>query len=131
MPLQYVIDSSNRLVTTICSGVLTFSDVAACTEAMRADPEFQSDFRHLNDVTQVTKFSLRYDDLHLIRKSLDPFSDQCRRAFVAPGSGVAFGLARMYQLMLGNPNCEVFHSLDEAQRWLGIEAASAVRDGSG
>ena len=129
MPVQNVIDPSNRLVITTCSGEMTLEEIVGSAEALRADPQFSPGFRHLNDLSLVTRFDVRYADLNLVRNSLDPFSNQCQRAFVAPGTGMAFGMARMYQLMTDNPNFEIFHSFEDAARWLGIAANSAKNPG--
>jgi len=53
--------------------------------------------------------------------SLNPYGDGSRRAVVVT-SDVLFGMARMYQILRDEPTdeLEIFRTLDDAIRWLGI-----------
>jgi hypothetical protein len=111
-----------RLVITTCSAEVTLADIVATGMKLRDDPEFRPYFCHLNDLSHTSKLDLHYKDLQTIRHSFAPFSNESRRAFVAPGTGASFGLARMYQFLVDSTRFEVFHSVVEAISWLGLDA---------
>lgn len=121
MPVVSFVDSSHRVVVTICSGDLTFDEVKATFAEIRRHPDFHPDFHQLITLSEVSKCLLYFKDLYQLKQAHDPFSNKGKRAVVA-AHGVLFGVGRMYQQILNSQQFEVFHSLVEARTWLGLNA---------
>ena len=113
MPAASFVDSSHRVVVTICSGELTLNEVKAAFAEIRRHPDFHPDFRQFITLSEVSKCLRCSKDPYRLKQAHDPFSNKSQRAAVAP-HGVLFGIGRMYQLILSNQQFEVFHSLVEA-----------------
>jgi hypothetical protein len=120
MPCSYVIDKDRRLVISIGAGVFTAEDGRQHQQALADDPDFNSDFCQLIDLTSVKEFAF---DSDWVRQSAQHsvFSPRSRRA-VLVNSAVAFGLTRMYgtyrEVAGGQEQLSVFQDRDEAMRWL-------------
>ncbi len=123
MPVWHVVDHSHRLVITTCSGEISRDEMVASLTWLRDHPDFRSEFSQLADLTQVSSLKLGFHDLEAIHRLHDPFSNEGKRAVVAPGAGATFGLARMYQSLVDHVRFEVFQSLLEAVAWLGLDGA--------
>ncbi len=118
MPVHYVIDVDRHLVRTSITGVLTVDDLLTHIAELRADPSFNPQFWEIVDVSQVDDVPLGYEDLKRL-VPMDPFSTSSRRAFVIPTKSVAFGVARMYQLLQNeDPRIRIFKTEEDAARWL-------------
>jgi len=121
LPAQYRIDSESRIIFSTARGVLTEEDLRGHQSRLLADPAFDPKFDQLWDFSEVTK-------LHVERKAVShlaqarSFEAGVKRAVVAP-SDLAFGMARMFQLLHDQAPEEVrvFRSQEEAQGWLGID----------
>ena len=124
MPVQHFVDAGNRLVITKCSGEVSREEVMASMEKLRSEPDFRSDFHQLADLSGVSKLNLGFNDMEAIHRLCDPFSNQGKRAVIAPGRGAVFGLARMYQSLVDHENFQVFQTIHEAIVWLGLEIAT-------
>jgi hypothetical protein len=122
MPAASFVDSSHRVVVTICSGALTLADLKSTFAEICGNPEFRPNFRQLIDLSKVSKCPLYARDLYQLKQAHDPFSNKGKRALVAP-HGVLFGIGRMYQQILSSPQVEVFHLLVEAASWLELNTA--------
>jgi hypothetical protein len=130
MPVLSFVDSPARLVITLCIGQVTPKDISATFSEIRSHPGFHPDFRQLSDLSLASSIPLRFPDLYHLQQACDPFSNQGKRAVVAPDP-VPFGLSRMYQLIVNNPNFEVFHSLPDALNfleWDGAVLEGVIRD---
>lgn len=123
MSVQHVVDSGNRLVITKCSGDVSREEVVSSMEHLRSQPDFRPEFRQFIDLSGVSKLNLGFNDMEAIHRLCDPFSNEGRRAVIAPGNSAIFGLARMYQLLVDNENFQVFQGFREATAWLGLETA--------
>jgi hypothetical protein len=121
MPVLNFVDPTNKIVVTTCCGHVTRGDLATGLENLAKHPDFRPDFRQLIDFSQAERLDLGYKDLFGICRAYDPFSKEGKRAIVAPGTGIAYGLGRMYQSITDSEHLEVFHSLVEAISWLGVE----------
>jgi hypothetical protein len=121
MPAASFVDSSHRVVITVCSGELTLDEITATCAEIQGHPEFRPDFQQLIDLSIASKCHLFAKDLYQLKHAYDPFSNKGKRAVVAPDA-VWFGIGRMYQLMLNSTQFDVFRSLPEAIAWLGLEA---------
>ena len=120
MPLIYVIDKQRRLVTSIASGVVTYSDIAAHQSRLKNDPDFDPTFDQLVDGTGATRIELTAEEIRTVaRQRL--FAASSRQAF-ATSSEFAYGLARMFEIYRDASGAgravRVFSGLDAAQEWL-------------
>lgn len=119
MGANYIIDRSTRTVFVTVSGQIDLAEIAEVGRRLREDPGFDPAFQELLDLEEMAPPDLHYPDLYLMAHEIDPFPATSRRALVAPGA-LAFGLARMYQMIHGDDNILVFRSRPEALRWLGL-----------
>ncbi len=130
MPVSSFVDSPARLVITLCIGEVTLKDISDTFSEIRSHPGFHPDFRQLSDLSLATSIPLRFPDLYHLQQTRDPFSNQGKRAVVAPDA-VPFGLSRMYQLIVNDPNFEVFRALPDALNfleWNGTLLEGVIRD---
>lgn len=120
MPLEYGIDPGKRIVLSTAQGVISDTDLLLHNRTLQADERFDPAFRQIVDLTGVQPGSrVETRTLHEIALN-NPFSPCSRRAIVALGE-LAFGLARMYGLLLDgtcSENTGVFQSREEAEAWL-------------
>jgi hypothetical protein len=126
MPATSYVDASSRLVITLCANEVTQREVEEMLAGVREHRQFQPDFRQLVDLTQVSRMHLHFRDLYELKDTYDPFSNEAKRAVVATDTAT-FGISRMYQLMVNSPQFEIFRSLQEAMRWLGVDATVLER----
>jgi len=124
MPVSHIVDPVHHLVITSCSGVVSRDEMVTSLTELRENKDFQPNFFQLADLSQVSSLKLGFSDLEAIHRLYDPFSNQGKRAMVAPGTGATFGLARMYQSLVEHTRFEVFQSLQEAVAWLGVDVAT-------
>lgn len=124
MGVDYTIDRSARTVFLTVTGQIDLAEIADVGRRLRADPGFDPAFQELLDLEGMAPPDLHYPDLYLVAHEIDPFPSTSRRALVAPGA-LAFGLARMYQLIHGDDNIHVFRSRPEAMQWLGLSVNDA------
>lgn len=118
MSASYRIDSSQRMIFSSATGVLTDDDLLTHQDRVTNDPGFDPtfsqlwDFRHVSDV-EVTNATLQ--ELAGARS----FRAGAKRAVVAP-KDVLYGMARMFQMLHGEApeDLRVFRSIDEARNWL-------------
>jgi hypothetical protein len=122
MSVQHFVDCCNAVVFTFCWGEVTREELVHSLAELRMRPEFHATYHQLIDLSQAAKTALDFKDLCGIRLADDPFSNEGRRAFVAPRGSASFGFARMYQSIVNSPRIEVFHSLADAIHWLGLHA---------
>ena len=119
LPFTYQIDVERRLVISIASGVVTADEILNHQGQLMSDPQFSPEFWQLVDLTQATRTDIHAQDVRaLAAKAV--FAPGSRRAIVASGP-VAFGLARMFELMRdtrGERGIQVFNDREEALRWL-------------
>jgi len=78
VPIQTFIDPANEMVITRCFAAVTFAEIVAAGKILQNNPEFHPGFRRLNDLLEVSRADLQFKDLHSIRQSFDPFSNQVR-----------------------------------------------------
>jgi hypothetical protein len=122
MPWNYEIDINHRLIRARAWGVLTHEEITALRLRYTGDPEFQPDFSQLFDLREVTTVSATLDELQEVA-GFSVFSPGVRRAFVATNP-VPYAFSRMYEAYRefngGQEQIEVFRSIEEAEKWLGI-----------
>ena len=120
MPASYKIAAARGVVFTSGSGVLTDEDCFAHVRALSTDPDFKPSMHQLADLTHVTEVRLTAGGIQRLAERV-PFGEGSRRAFVV-ADDVAFGMARMYQILTSDHahDLTVFRDLDEARAWLGL-----------
>ncbi len=123
MPINSQIDSSLGVVFSTFQGVVTKEDISAQVHSFNVDPAFQPSFDHLIDTRGTARFDLSSKDMHTVSLH-SAFNEKSRRAVVAE-SDIMFGIGRMYQILREaheKPDqVRVFHSMEEARRWLGLD----------
>jgi hypothetical protein len=121
MPIRYVVCCTRRVVLTTWSGFVAVDEIVRNAKRLCVDPDFNSSFSELIDLGDFSGTNATAADLSYFSEEDDPFSLGARRAVSAP-SELAFGMARMYEILRGESgNFVVFHTLEEACQWLGVE----------
>lgn len=120
MPHKLRIDVALRTVFTTPFGVVTDRDAREHVEDLRNHPDFEADFNQLFDARGVTSVELSGACLREIA-AMRLFGEGSLRALVVTAE-VAFGLARMFEMLRGDAPDEVrvFRDIDEARAWLGL-----------
>jgi len=120
MPGGYSIEPNRSIVLSRAWGVLEDRELLAHARALAADPRFKPHFRQISDFRDVTDFHLT-DQVIREMVYLSPFGAGARRALVV-GTDVAFGLARMFQILREQSPDEIaiFRDMDKALEWLGV-----------
>jgi hypothetical protein len=118
----HFVDPASRLVVTTCTGEVSRIEVETSLTKLRRHPDFKPDFRQLADLSLVSRLDLHFVDMETIYHGYDPFSNEAKRAVVAPDNGATYGLARMYQSIVNSAQFEVFQLMLDAITWLGLEA---------
>jgi hypothetical protein len=120
MPFGYTIDLSRRLVLSRGWGILTELEILRHVHLLTADPRFEPSMRQLADFRAVTDLELDADTIRQLA-SLSPFGAGSQRALLV-GSDVAYGMARMFQIMREDSPDElnVFRGFSSALDWLGL-----------
>ena len=122
MPCEYQIDGERRLVKVRAWGVFTHSEVMETRAKFTADPSFCRDFFQLYDMREVTDVPTSSDSVREL--AIDHvFGPGSRRAVVATHP-VAYGYSRMFatyrEINGGKEEIRVFHTIGEAEGWLGV-----------
>ncbi|MCG8590482.1 MAG: hypothetical protein MJE66_14425 [Proteobacteria bacterium] len=123
MPIDYRIDAARKVLVAEGHGQIRDEDLLDYARRMFADPG-----RHLaaHELVDLTRAS---DDSEITADGIRELAEYWRgrydlitggRLAIVANSEVAYGLARMYQLMRddGPDRIRVFRSLDEAWEWL-------------
>jgi hypothetical protein len=123
MPSEYEIDPAHRLVRVRAWGVLTHAEVTATRVGFISDPAFRPDFSQIYDAREVTSASMTGDEIRDLA-SYSAFDRTSRRAFVV-STTAAYGVARMMSIQReatgGEEQIRVFRSVEDANKWLGLE----------
>jgi hypothetical protein len=126
MPATYEIDKQRRLVITTVSDRLTLADALSHQDKLLKDPDFDSSFSQLMDLTRASGSDLEASDIRKMaqRKIFSPGS---RRAIVA-SSNLVYGFGRMFEILrenAGENGIRVFRDIDEAVDWLLSKSTTA------
>jgi hypothetical protein len=123
MPISYVIDAHRALVTTRCCGAVTDQEVLDHNQNLRTDPEFDSGYRQLVDMTGITE--LRISTNLINATAIDQFFEPGTRRAIVASSDAVFGMARMFALRAENvgQTIEVFRQSATAEEWLGLHSS--------
>lgn len=128
MPGSYRIDPDRRLLHYRYGGIVTVDDMLEVARAAVTDPRFEVGFRVLIDVSDITGHEIGSDTVRALVSSVSKPLDRVGRSWqvaVAAPSDVAFGFARMYELLRsGSPEeVHVFRTLAAACAFLGLDEA--------
>lgn len=121
MPIEYTIDESQKVVTTIISGRLTIDEIYDVFKTVRSDERLKSAFYSLVEIKENALLDFNPGDVRTtasLNTSLpEELQPQCE-AIVAEGDH-AFGLARMFeQLQSDSMTVSVFRNKADALKWL-------------
>jgi len=96
---------------------LTLREIERYSVLLRSNPSFHSSFSEIVDLTEVEEIDLDADDFLKLADEIDPFSTEAKRAFVARTS-IQNHAARMHKVLRAQRNIEIFHTLEDAERWV-------------
>ena len=118
MPASYRIDTTLGLVQSVAAGRLTEEDLRLHQRGLASDPAFRPDLAQLWDASAVERVELTNRCIRELA-SANPFGRGARRAIAAPND-LAFGIARMFEMLRAETEDEVhvFRSMAEARAWL-------------
>lgn len=120
MPLTHSIDKKQRLVKTVGSGTITFTETKRHQDALLTDPDFDPRFDQLIDLTAVTALNLSFDEARTLSRR-NVFSPTSRRAFVSPAGGV-LGVGSFMDAYASRTatRTDIFTDVPAALSWLGL-----------
>ncbi len=126
MPLVFVVLPEQSLVLSKAWGAVTGAEFHAQARALPTDPAFRRSFKQLTDLRLVTTPAVSAEDIHKLA-ALNPFDQTARRVAIAQND-LAFGLSRMYQMLIESQAglvreepMRIFRELDDGIRWLGLD----------
>src|SRR5215831_7304572 len=124
MPFGYVVYKDLRLVVSTGLGRVSWSEIKACQDQTKTDPNFNPEFDQIVDLRATTSFDMTVAQAGVLARRMI-FSFSSKRAFVASSPAV-FGMGRVWEAfteLSDNPSqIQVFYDLSPALNWLGLEA---------
>src|SRR5438552_2300911 len=120
MPVAYQIDINGHIVSTRGFGDVFDKELLQHNEDLKADPNFDPNFNHLLDFTEVTNNDVKSETIYEIARNII-FNLISHRAIIIKPD-LQYGLARMFQNMreLEDKNIRIFLDINEAKKWLGL-----------
>jgi hypothetical protein len=118
MGLIYTFDHANRIVRSRGSGILSIHDIEEFYGRLQADPAFDSSYRTLGDLREVTEIAVASNEL-AASAALPIFDAGTRRALVASRDAV-YGMLRAYASFnerMGQ-TMRIFREIERAEAWL-------------
>ena len=128
MPASYSIDTGRRAIFIRAWGTLTEAEALAASAALVADPAFSADFVRMENLTGITNWTLSSSFVaHAAKRHRA--SPPPKRAYIV-SSDVAYGMVRMLQMLAdaAPDRMLVTRDVDEAFRWVGLDAAAGWPD---
>jgi len=127
MPITYEIDDANGWVRMVGSGVITDEEVLTYRKRLLADPRFRPSMKLLSDMRGIERVQVTAGGIRrLVHEESSHSADlAARRLAIVTDSPVAYGMARMYQMLAENVGgaIQVFRRIEDATAWLRSEAA--------
>ena len=122
MPFSYTVDSELRLVRTTGTGTISDEDSEQLSAMQRSDPRVHAMMRELLDLRLVEQLSITPGRLQFRAHTDRQYSTEYANTLaIVVGSEVAFGVARMYELLTDEHFLvRVFRDYAAACEWLGI-----------
>jgi hypothetical protein len=125
-PADYQILPEKRVVIVKFGKRVTEKEIAMYALSLRVDPVFDPAFSEIVDLREVEELDLHGNEMVELADKIDPFSLDAKRAFVVRDSTQAHA-ARMHQILrLSKDNISVFHSVEEAENWLGLKDSKSL-----
>ncbi|HZC22297.1 MAG TPA: hypothetical protein VE866_03080, partial [Candidatus Binatia bacterium] len=114
--VRFTIDPYRRLVIARFGRRLTAIDIQTYVQGLHDHPSFNPSFSEIADISDVKELPLEAPDFLRLADSVDPFSLESKRAFVAKTT-VQMHAARMHKILRSQRNFEIFRTLEEAKHW--------------
>lgn len=125
-PVRFTIDADRRLVIARFGKRLTATDIQTYVQALCDHPSFNPSFCEIADISDVKELPLEAPDFLKLADSVDPFSIESKRAFVAK-TNVQKHAARMHKILRSQRNFEIFQTLEQAKRWIAGSIDESMR----
>jgi len=120
MPASYELFPKDRLIVVTYSGVLSLEDVVAVRQQGIEDPEFDTNYDVIDDVSRVDSTDIRFEELgQLSGKSVAKAG--VKRAFVVT-TDFQRGMANMYRVLSESHGQEfnIFEDISVAKNWIAL-----------
>ncbi len=122
MPITYEIDREQNLIVTTASGTLTDDDVLGLKARLVQDKHFKPGMRELSDIRNIDRLDVTPAGVRAMVKQDrdDAVIVSSHRLAIVLSDDVAFGMARMYQMLTESTmdDVGVFRDIEEAKSWL-------------
>jgi len=124
MPFGYVVYKDLRLVVSTGLNRVSWTEIKACQDQTKTDPNFNPEFDQIVDLRATTSFEMTSEQARVLARRMI-FSFSSKRAFVASRPAI-FGMGRMWEAyteLSDNPSqIQVFYDLSLALKWLRLQA---------
>jgi hypothetical protein len=118
LPIEYVIDTEQRLIATTVTGVVAASEMLAHYRTLQADPAFDPAFDAIVDFSGAAPFGASGEEVRELARNV-PGATGTRRALVVDRD-LHYGFGRMASSARASElEIQVFRSRAEALAWLG------------
>ena len=114
---HFTVDADRRVVIVRFGKRVSFPEIKEYAEKLLAHPLFRPNYSEIVDLSHVEELQLDAEQFIKLADEVDPFSIEAKRAFVVNNSVQAHA-ARMHKVLRTQRHFSIFHSLDEADRWL-------------
>lgn len=125
MPVVIRVDKEAGIVYTTIDGAYTAEDVLAAFEVLLANPDFQPGMNGIADLRNAKTFLSATDVMRVARYLIEHRNEIGKsKTAVLVSSDVSVGTTRMFQAYSDDRvgiETRIFHELDEAHRWLGLD----------
>ena len=119
-PPEYRVIPEKRLVCVKFGKRVTLREIATYAASVCTDPLFDPQFSEIVDLREVEELDLHGQEMLKLADEVDPFSLEAKRAFVVRDR-VQTHAAQMHKLLrIAKEKIAICHSIDEAERWIGI-----------
>ena len=118
MPASYELFPEDHLVVVTYSGELSLEDIIAVRQQGMQDPEFDTNYDVIDDVSRVESTDIRFEELgQLSAKSVAKTG--VKRAFVVT-TDFQRGMANMYRVLSEShgQSFEIFKDFEQAKKWV-------------
>jgi len=124
MPFGYVVYKDLRLVVSTGLNRVSWTEIKACQNQTKTDPNFNPEFDQIVDLRATTSLEMTGEQARVLARRMI-FSFSSKRAFVASRPAI-FGMGRMWEAyteLSDNPSqIQVFYDLSLALKWLPLQA---------
>ncbi len=120
MSIRCFIDRKHAVVFSTLFGAVSCAQIERHAKTLRSHSDFEPTFSQIIDLRDLLSSDAQYRSLDMIAKYCDPFCYTSKRALLT-STAFAFGMARMYQALRGEPdNFMLFRDMSSARDWLGL-----------